>query len=244
MKVAPDSSLLLSRPSATIVTLVRFFSSRACTLLALSFALVAACAWSQSDLGTVFGTVTDPSGAVISATQITIVNQSTGLTLSTVTNKAGQYHLANLPSRNYVVRAVKEGFRTELRDGIALPSASEVMINFSMVVGSQLQQVIVNANASGIDNTTSTVSGLLQEPSLVELPLNNRDLFSAVALEPGVAPDPSSAPSLLSSDKIAKLTGGGTARAPGLNRNDTATTLAPFGQGQHKDCQQGLDASE
>src|SRR5208282_1323658 len=55
------------------------------------------------------------------------------------------------------------------------------------------------SNVAAIDSTTSTSAGLLPKQSLAELPLDNRDLFSAVALEPGVAPNPSSAPSLLSS---------------------------------------------
>ena len=63
----------------------------------------------------------------------------------------------------------------------------------------------MSANASGIDSTTSTVSGLVAEQSLTKLPLNNQDLFSAVALEPGVAPDPGGAPSLLSSGKTAQV---------------------------------------
>ncbi len=179
--------------------------TRACFLVLLSFSLLGVRAWPQSELAAVFGTVTDPSGAVIPAAQITIVNQDTGLTLSTVTDITGQYHVAGLPAGNYVVRAAKEGFQTELRDGVALPSGSGVLINFSMVVGSQLQQVTVNGDVSQIDNTTSTFSSVVAEASLKELPLDNRDLFSAVALEPGVAPDPSSAPSLLSSGKTAQV---------------------------------------
>ena len=179
--------------------------TRPCFLLLLPFSLLGACAWPQSELATVFGTVMDPSGAVIPAAQITIVNQGTGLTLSTVTHITGQYHLAGLPTGNYVVRAAKEGFRTQIRNGVELPSASGVMINFSMVVGSPPQQVTVSGEISQIDNTTSTVSGLVGGPSLTKLPLNNQDLFSAVALEPGVVPDPSSAPSLLSSGKTAQV---------------------------------------
>jgi len=115
-----------------------FFSSRAC-LLVLSFALLSECTWPQSELATVFGTVTDPSGAVIPAAQVTIVNQSTGLKRDTVTDMTGQYHLAGLPAGSYVVRAGREGFRTQVREGVTLSSASGVMIDFSLVVGSQPQ---------------------------------------------------------------------------------------------------------
>jgi len=67
-----------------------FFSSRARLRLVLSFALLPACAWPQSELATVFGTVTDSSGAIIPAAQVTILNQSTGLKRGTVTDITGQ----------------------------------------------------------------------------------------------------------------------------------------------------------
>src|SRR5580693_5094964 len=96
-----------------------FVSSRACLLLVLSFALLPACAWPQSELTTVFGTVTDSSGAVIPAAQVTIVNQNTGLKRGTATDITGQYHLAGLPTGDYIVRAEREGFRTQVREGVA-----------------------------------------------------------------------------------------------------------------------------
>ena len=56
-----------------------FFSSRACVRLVLSLALLPGCAWPQTEAATVFGTVTDPSGALIAGAQVTILNQSTGV---------------------------------------------------------------------------------------------------------------------------------------------------------------------
>jgi hypothetical protein len=103
-----------------------FFSSRACLLLVLSIALLPVCAWPQSELATVFGTVADPSGAVIPAAQVTIVNQSIGLKRGTVTDMTGQYHLAGLPTGNYVVRAARDGFRTQVLEGVALRSCAHL----------------------------------------------------------------------------------------------------------------------
>jgi Carboxypeptidase regulatory-like domain len=122
-----------------------------------------------------------------------------------LTDTAGDYRLAGLPTGIYSLQIEKTGFQSQIREGVALVSAPELIVNFSLTIGGLRQQVTVNANASGIDSTTSTVSGLVAEPSLTELPLNNRDLFSAVGLEPGVAPDPGSAPSLLSSGKAAQV---------------------------------------
>src|SRR3984957_2457139 len=85
-------------------------------LLVLLFVLFSACAWSQTQLATVFGTINDPSDAVIPGAQVTIVNQGTGLKRATLTDMTGQYHLAGLPIGNYALRTEKEGFQTQTRE--------------------------------------------------------------------------------------------------------------------------------
>jgi hypothetical protein len=162
-------------------------------------------AWPQTQLATVLGTVTDPSGAVVPGVSVTIVSRSTGLKRSTPTDTAGDYRFAGLPTGTYSLRIAKTGFQSQIRDGVELTSAAEVRINSQLAIGDLSQETTVSSSAAAIDNTTSTVEGLLPEQSLTDLPLDNRDLFSAVTLEPGVAPNPSSAPSLLSSGKSGQV---------------------------------------
>jgi hypothetical protein len=206
-----------------------------CILFVLLVTLIPACAWSQSELATVFGTVSDQSGAVIPKAQITIVNQSTGLTLSTVTDMTGQYHISGLPTGNYVVRAIREGFLTQVREGVTLTAASEVMIDFPLVVGSEPQQISVSGDVNQIDSTTSTVGSIVSDHNLSDLPLNGRDLFKAVVLEPGVAPTPSSAPSLLSSGNAGQVSIDGMrpswtdVRIDGMDANDPVLGYSPAG---------------
>jgi carboxypeptidase family protein/TonB-dependent receptor-like protein len=175
------------------------------TLTAILAALISVSAWSQTQLAAVSGTITDPSGAVVPGVSITIVSQGTGLKRSVLTDTAGEYRFAGLPPGNYSLRTEKPGFHSQIREGVELTSAAEVTITSQLAIGDFSQQATVSANAAAIDNTTSTISGLLPDHSLAELPLNNRDLFSAVALEPGVAPNPSSGPSLLSSGKSGQV---------------------------------------
>jgi Carboxypeptidase regulatory-like domain/TonB-dependent Receptor Plug Domain len=211
-----------------------FFRSKS-LLLILSFALFPPCARPQTELASVYGTVFDPSGAVVPGAQVTILNQSTGLKRNTVTDMTGQYHLSGLPTGNYAVNAAREGFRTLVREGIALTSASRVMVNFSLAVGSQPQQLTVNGNVNEIDSTTSTVSQFVGEQTLTELPLNGRDLFQATLLEPGVAPTPSSAPSLLSSGKAGQVSIAGARPSStdvlidGMDANDPVFGYSPAG---------------
>src|SRR5580700_8344982 len=178
---------------------------RPCILSAALAVLFSIAAWSQTQLATVFGTIADPTGAVVPGASVTIVSQGTGLKRSTLTDAAGLYRFAGLPIGNYSLRMEKAGFQSQVREGVELTSASEVIINSQLTIGDLQQQTTVSANVAGIDNSTSTVAGVLPEQSLAELPLDNRDLFSAVMLEPGVAPNPSSSPSLLSNGKDAQV---------------------------------------
>ena len=107
----------MNRPGATSILLLFVFS---------------AYAWPQTEVATVFGTVSDPSGAVIAGAQVTILNQSTGLKRDSSTDSTGQYHIAGLPIGNYSVRVQKEGFQTHVREGITLPSASSLTLNCSL----------------------------------------------------------------------------------------------------------------
>ena len=191
--------------SSSVLRNTRCASHRCCILQVLAWASFSVCAWSQTQLATVFGTITDPSGAVVPGANVTIANPSTGLRRSTLTDTAGLYRFAGLPTGNYSLRAEKTGFQSQVREGVGLTSAAEVMVNSELAIGDLTQETTVKANVAAIDNTTSSVEGFLPEQSLAELPLNNRDLFSAVTLEPGVAPAAGSAPSLLSAGKVGQV---------------------------------------
>ena len=208
--------------------------SRACLVLALSWAFFSISAWPQTQLATVFGTVIDPSGAVIAEAQVTVSNISTGLKRVVLTDINGQYHVAGLPPGIYTVRAEKETFQTQLLEGVALSSGSAIAINLSLRIGTVPQDVTVNA-AVAIDTTTPAVSEAIAERALTELPLNDRDLFQATILEPGVVPTPNSAPSLLSSGKAGQVSIDGMRPSwtdvliDGMDVNDPVFGYSPAG---------------
>jgi len=116
-----------------------------------------------------------------------------------------------------------------------LTSASSLTMNFSPAVGTQPQQLTVSGDVNEIDSTTSTVGGLLAEQTLTELPLNSRDLFKAAIFAPGVAPTPSSAPSLQSSGKAGQVSINGIrpswtdVRVAGMDANDPVFGYSPAG---------------
>jgi len=214
---------------------VKSASHRCYLLFALSVALVSTCGWSQTQLGTVFGTITDPTGAVITGAQVAVSSLSTGLKRDALSDMNGQYHVVGLPTGNYTVRIDKEGFQTEIREGIVISAAGAVAINLTLQVARVPQQVTATADAPAIDSTTSTVSAAISERSLTDLPLNDRDLFKAAVLEPGVAPAPSAAPSLLSNGKTGQVSINGMRPSwtnvliDGMDANDPVFGFSPAG---------------
>ena len=191
--------------SITVLTTRMGPSYRSCILVVLAWASFPVCALPQTQLADVFGTITDPSGALDPGVSVTIVSQSTGLKRSVLTDTAGEYRFAGLPMGNYSLRMEKPGFKSQVREGIELTSASEVIVNSQLAIGDLSQETTVSANVATIDSTTSTIESSLPGQSLTELPLDNRDLFSAVTLEPGVVPNPNSGPSLLSNGNSAQV---------------------------------------
>jgi len=152
-------------------------------LLALSLVLCSASAWAQTQLVTVFGTVTDPTGAVIPGADVAVSSTNTGLERVVITDINGDYHVAGLPPGIYTVRAEKDKFQTRVLEGVFLTSGAAIAINLSLRIGSVPQDLTVSADVA-IDTTTSTVSSAITERNLTDLPLNGRDLFKTAILEP------------------------------------------------------------
>ena len=209
-------------------------SHKPCVLLALSLVLYSISAWPQTQLAMVFGTITDSTGAVIAEAKVTVSSANTGLRRVGLSDIQGQYHLGGLPPGMYTLRAEKEKFQTQVVEAVVLRSGTAISINLSLRVGTVPQDVTVNADAA-IDTTTSTVGGAITERSLSELPLNGRDLFKSAILEPGIAPTPSSAPSLLSNGKAGQVSVSGMRPSwtnvliDGMDANDPVFGFSPAG---------------
>ena len=160
------------------------------SLSILAVVLLLTCALSaQTYRGSIRGTVTDPSGAVVPNAKVTAKNQATGLAREVTTNGEGSYVLAELPSGNYEVAAESQGFQRTVR--IATVSVGlDTAVDITLHLGGD---VIVNVSAAPpIIETTRDVLGEVVEQTLVnELPLNGRDFGKLVALVPGATVEPS-----------------------------------------------------
>jgi hypothetical protein len=154
-------------------------------LIVLVCLLICASADAQT-LGTITGTVRDPSGAVIPGATVTAQNTSTNATREVQSNETGSYSFAAMPPGPYIVKSELQGFKT-VQQGIELHVEQTVRVNFTMEIGTLTETTEVTGVAPLISTENATVGTVIENRRIVELPLNGRNFLSLVALSPNVS---------------------------------------------------------
>ena len=147
----------------------------------------------QLTTGTIAGTVTDQSGAAVPGATVTVKNADTGVSRTTLTGENGKYVALSLPAGNYEVSANLQGFQTVVRNGISLAVGQNEVVDFALQVGLASESVTVTVETAQVETTTATVSNLVDEKKVNDLPLNGRDLTQLSFLQPGVIKSPAGA---------------------------------------------------
>jgi hypothetical protein len=138
----------------------------------------------QEYRGTIVGQVTDPSGAVLPKASVTIVGPQQ--TYRTITGADGQYTIPFVQLGVYTVTIEASGFQKETEGGIHVDVASRINLNFKMQVGGANETVEVSSDAAALD-TQDASGGTVMDPEKVQnLPLNGRQVYTMLALTPGV----------------------------------------------------------
>jgi hypothetical protein len=148
--------------------------------------LTTSLATAQLTTGNISGTVTDQSGGAIPGASVTLRNVETGISRTTSTGANGRYEAPNLPLGNYEVSVTLAGFQTSVRAGIELTAGRNAVVDHVMQVGEVTQTVTVTGEVTFVETTTSTVSQLVSEQKVEELPLSGRDLTQLTYLQEGV----------------------------------------------------------
>ncbi|MEP6703857.1 MAG: TonB-dependent receptor, partial [Acidobacteriota bacterium] len=136
--------------------------------------------------GSISGKVTDPNGAVLPGSQVGIRNVATGGTSQIVANDEGLYRASNLLPGNYEITAKATNFGTLIQKGITLTVGADLTIDLKLTPGAVGAEVTVTSTES-VDTTTPTISAVVGERTIVELPLNGRDWTSLATLQPGIS---------------------------------------------------------
>ena len=140
--------------------------------------------------GRIFGSLTDPSGAVIGSATVVALEEQTGRQQSTTSDAVGGYLFVNLPVGTYTISANSPGFKTFRQSGVVLLVDQQVRLDIKMNVGEVSETVSVDAAPIQVDTRTGTITEVVTEKQIVELPLNGRNVQQLVALQAGVQPTP------------------------------------------------------
>lgn len=142
-----------------------------------------------SGYGTIAGTVTDPSGAVVPGAEIVIRNLETSIDRKTVTSEGGVYNAAFLPPGRYEVTASKTGFTAVIRKDLNLQVGQVLTINLGLAVSASQQAISVTTELPLIDADKTEVSQVVSEQAVSNLPIAGRRWDSFVLLTPNVTTD-------------------------------------------------------
>jgi Carboxypeptidase regulatory-like domain/TonB dependent receptor/TonB-dependent Receptor Plug Domain len=158
----------------------------------IAFAILAATSLvAQTFRGTILGTVTDASGAVVSGASITVKNVNTGLERTTQTSADGSYNVPELPLGTYTVTISQTGFQTSVTNSVVVDVATDRRVDAQLKTGQVSEKVEVSGEELSQVNTTSAeLGGTLTTETIENLPVNGRDYTKLIYLNPGVSGSP------------------------------------------------------
>jgi len=145
----------------------------------------------QTFRGTILGTVTDPSGAVVGGATVKVRNVGTGLERTTTTSADGSYAVPELPIGAYSVTVSLTGFRTAVTNNVEVDVATERRVDVAFKTGQVSERVEVSGEElSHVETTSAELGGTLTTDTIENLPVNGRDYTKLIYLNPGVAGSP------------------------------------------------------
>jgi hypothetical protein len=155
-----------------------------CAVL-MTLGIVPVLAQTTISTGSIVGTVTDPSGAVVSGAKVTITNKGTGQVVTTTTTSTGNYATGALIPGDYTVRVEGAGFKTtEMLVVVQVNTTASG--NVKLTLGESAQVVEVQASELAVNTEQATVQGVLTAQQIENLPINGRNFLDLAQLEPGV----------------------------------------------------------
>ena len=164
----------------------RHFRSICSAFVVVAAFLLFAAAASAQGRGQIGGTVTDGTGAIVTGASVTVTRNGTGTTNSTKTDSSGVYVFPSLPPADYTVKAVASGFSTFVESNATLQADQALTVNIALKLGAASETVTVTDVPPQVDLTTGTLSQVIDEKRVNDLPLNGRNAAALTTLVPGV----------------------------------------------------------
>jgi hypothetical protein len=142
-------------------------------------------AFGQATSGTITGQVTDPSGASVSGGSVTITEVNKGITFTATTNDLGYYTLARVPAGSYTLKVERTGFKTFIRENVALLVDSTVRMDAGLQLGATSEQVVVTDAAPILKSERADVSTAIDNRLISDVPTIGRNVAYLQLLAPG-----------------------------------------------------------
>jgi hypothetical protein len=136
-------------------------------------------------VGTILGTVTDNSGAVVAGASVDVTNVATGVTTHTQSSSTGDFTVPYLTPGTYKVTVSAAGFQKSVIDNVGLVVAQQARVNASLKPGTVNESIEVQASAVALDTDSSAVSQLVSEKQVEQLPLNGRNFLQLLFIGAG-----------------------------------------------------------
>ncbi len=175
----------------------------------------------QGASGRILGRLADPTGAVLAGVKVTLINEATGISRDTKTNDSGDYTFVDVAPGTYTVQFELTGFKKNVQKGVTVDVNQVVTLNSSLQIGASQETVEVTSEAPQVDTTSTQLGAVINDRSVNELPLNTRDTYQFLQLQPGVQSQLGSSGSLFagSDDPGSVSVNGGRTRANNFSVN-------------------------
>lgn len=141
---------------------------------------------SQSTTGSIYGTVTDSSGAVIPKATVVITDLHTNLQQTATTNSAGEFVFTSVNPSDFTVKSSASGFKSEIQRGVTLAANQNLHVQMVLQVGNVTESVEVQAGVTLVDTREAQLGETIEQDKVENLPTLNRDVLSLVTTTPGV----------------------------------------------------------
>ena len=136
--------------------------------------------------GSILGTVTDPSNAVVPYATVTVAEPTAGINRSVTTGKSGDFVLPSLPVGTYILTVSAAGFETYVADNISVDADKSVKQVVKLTLGNAKDTVNVDAEGTALDTNSATIGTLIDNKLVEDLPIDGRNVVALAGLLPGV----------------------------------------------------------
>ena len=140
----------------------------------------------QSTGGRVLGRITDPSGAVLSGVKVVLTNQATGASRDATTSSGGDYVFVEVVPGKYDVAFEHSGFKKNVSKDVLVEVNQVVTLDSVLQLGTAQEVVEVTSEAPLVETTSTQMGAVVNQRSVSQLPLNTRDTYQLLQLQPGV----------------------------------------------------------